>query len=947
MYIKKLYIRDFGIYNNAELDNISPGIVVLGGKNRAGKSTLLKILRHFPYGFNKSIDIPNCKVEYEVEAQICISKEEYNVRVKGFSAPLITAVNNKKKTYKNNLYGEIDSFTYKEIFTISLDELQNIHKKNEKVQAILLGAGLKDIIKIPKLIIAVKKEAEKIGGKNGNPRTKLFKADYSIINEGIAIKEEALLQVDKFGQYKDKLSQTEEKIEKEENIKLTTEDNIFILEVLKNNYNIYREIDILALQLEIKENKHIYNFFKDKNLSLELMNNFKNEYISIDKEYNKAKAKFSQNLGDYSKLEKAFIINGNNIKDIQLSISGLEEKIKNYNLLCEEYKASKREINKDIVDMNHQWRDDFSHILKINTEEIAFVELCEQVDELKKIKENIEVLTLKIKQLQQEKNIINNSCKIKENSKNPKNSLVSYCIVSLAFILLGIFIYRFSKIFGVTVSVAGIIGASAYNIISEKMRVENIDINTREINLDHITAEICSASEELEKLNKREYSLNRIMEDYKLKLDLDREIPLSSLKDYFRLARDIKKRVMDLQYDLKNINAMKKYIILNLEKIAKVIIKFSEILSFNESNIGEDIISNSKYLFETAKKLNVMVIDYENIKAIGNIKQGIEEKIKDSLQLKYVEKDNVDMFKELDKNINYMKIYNKYKEDSNRYINLKHQLIHSLKIDKIKQLLITNEDHSDSQIFHAFKKLIKDYINVDEIDRQINELNYKLKDNRKTLDGLRGLRLNIKENMNKLYKSEDIAVANEKIDRGRKHLKNNAKEYAVYNAAAFMLEKLQKNFIDNAKDTILGSTGEILSKITEGELISVLPTEDLTKYDFKTYSSDGTLSDTTDILSRGTKEQLFLSVRFSRIKDIKPKLPVVIDDSLVNFDYKHLKNVVKVLRELSKENQVFILTCHAELVKLINKEDEAAQFFKIETGKFSETKGELLSEYLS
>lgn len=237
-------------------------------------------------------------------------------------------------------------------------------------------------------------------------------------------------------------------------------------------------------------------------------------------------------------------------------------------------------------------------------------------------------------------------------------------------------------------------------------------------------------------------------------------------------------------------------------------------------------------------------------------------------------------------------------------------------------------------------------MNIEEIDRKINELKYRLKGEIKELETLKDEKLNIKERIKRLYNSEDIFVAQKKIESGRRELKSKAEEYAVYNAAVFILDKIQKSFIDNAKGTILGSAGDILSSITEGEFVSVLPSEELTKYDFKSYNQDGSLNESTDILSRGTKEQLFLSVRLSRIKDIKDKLPVVIDDSLVNFDYKHLKNVVKVLKELAKENQIFILTCHSELVKLIEEEDKSAQFFKIEKGNFSEIKGGELSDYL-
>jgi len=43
MYIKKIHISDFGIIRNQTLNDILPGIVVIGGFNRAGKSTFINL----------------------------------------------------------------------------------------------------------------------------------------------------------------------------------------------------------------------------------------------------------------------------------------------------------------------------------------------------------------------------------------------------------------------------------------------------------------------------------------------------------------------------------------------------------------------------------------------------------------------------------------------------------------------------------------------------------------------------------------------------------------------------------------------------------------------------------------------------------------------------------------------------------------------------------------
>ena len=51
MRIKRLHIGDFGILQNQTLDDLTPGLVIVG-HNRAGKSTFMQVLRLLGYGIS-------------------------------------------------------------------------------------------------------------------------------------------------------------------------------------------------------------------------------------------------------------------------------------------------------------------------------------------------------------------------------------------------------------------------------------------------------------------------------------------------------------------------------------------------------------------------------------------------------------------------------------------------------------------------------------------------------------------------------------------------------------------------------------------------------------------------------------------------------------------------------------------------------------------------------
>jgi len=73
-------------------------------------------------------------------------------------------------------------------------------------------------------------------------------------------------------------------------------------------------------------------------------------------------------------------------------------------------------------------------------------------------------------------------------------------------------------------------------------------------------------------------------------------------------------------------------------------------------------------------------------------------------------------------------------------------------------------------------------------------------------------------------------------------------------------------------------------------------------------------------LSRGTAEQLYLSLRFGFIREFgrhSESLPIVFDDVLVNFDPVRCKSTCEAIKDLASDNQIFYFTCHPETVRML------------------------------
>ena len=85
-------------------------------------------------------------------------------------------------------------------------------------------------------------------------------------------------------------------------------------------------------------------------------------------------------------------------------------------------------------------------------------------------------------------------------------------------------------------------------------------------------------------------------------------------------------------------------------------------------------------------------------------------------------------------------------------------------------------------------------------------------------------------------------------------------------------------------------------------------------------------------LSRGTKEQLYLALRFGLIREFGEHaelLPVIVDEILVNFDPDRAKRAAEAFVELSQTNQVLVFTCHPEMVKIFTSSFSDVQVIEI------------------
>ncbi len=147
-------------------------------------------------------------------------------------------------------------------------------------------------------------------------------------------------------------------------------------------------------------------------------------------------------------------------------------------------------------------------------------------------------------------------------------------------------------------------------------------------------------------------------------------------------------------------------------------------------------------------------------------------------------------------------------------------------------------------------------------------------------------------------------------------IKGHARDWASLTLAQNLLEEARRKFERERQPGVVRHAERFFTQITNGryrQVYAPLGEQTITVTD-----ADGQTKQPSE-LSRGTREQLFLSLRFGLIRELGLRtepLPVVVDEILVNFDPERALRAAVAFTELSSTNQVLVFTCHPTVVEL-------------------------------
>ncbi len=165
------------------------------------------------------------------------------------------------------------------------------------------------------------------------------------------------------------------------------------------------------------------------------------------------------------------------------------------------------------------------------------------------------------------------------------------------------------------------------------------------------------------------------------------------------------------------------------------------------------------------------------------------------------------------------------------------------------------------------------------------------------------------------------------VEAYRVELAEATAEWVRAATARTLIDATLERFERKHQPKVVERAAELFNQVTDGRYPELLSTE-------STLKVMNRAADSVDIvdLSTGTVQQLYLCLRFALAEEFArrgAKLPLVMDDVLVNFDPERAASMPGVIAEIAAEHQVLLLTCHPETSRLMAQASSDARIVEL------------------
>ena len=222
---------------------------------------------------------------------------------------------------------------------------------------------------------------------------------------------------------------------------------------------------------------------------------------------------------------------------------------------------------------------------------------------------------------------------------------------------------------------------------------------------------------------------------------------------------------------------------------------------------------------------------------------------------------------------------------------------------------------------------------IDEVNDEITRLDSQLQELRALQPVQREEQAELAAKLQRLLSDEDSSQWRAQREELREELRALARQWSTLVVAQSLLEQARTKYEEERQPDVVRHATTWFERISNGRykniLMGVGGQREISVVDRAERKK------APDQLSRGTRDQLYLALRFGLIQNIGDRgerLPVVVDEVLVNCDPARAKVVVDAFVELARTTQVLVLTCHPWIVNLFKAASQDVEVVEMASG---------------
>ena len=922
--------------------DIEEGVNVIAGPQRAGKSTFMEVIRRLGYGIERGAHLPPPADRYDVRATVLHDGYEYSIELDHLAAPRVIPLDDGAPGRSaRELFGDVRKEEYRQLYTISLDELRRKPTSlddGKDLSRILLGAGFGEVSDLPDIADALSDEAYDVGrttGLQGGPIRKAI----GTIEEGIDAKDDAVAQVDEYEETETELATVQDRIQAINNETDQLRDEETRLEVVASEYDSYERLLELQTQLKDADLDAVESFpLDDLERIRTLADQYEDERSALRTERNEFASSVTATEPDTYRerlLEDRASIEEfkNQLARFRGDVDRLEEK-------QGDLEGEWASLNEHITDLHPEW-DSVEDVRAIETDLFTHADVRGRIEAYNGAVERVEGLDEEIgtrsgqvEHLEQRIDAATESVKT-----GITRGLLAKVLIGIS-IAIGLGAWAAIQIHpfvGIGLTAVGIIGIGIwvfFGVVAQAATHEGVNVeHLRAQKQERESERSAFQDQKSEAETDRETALERL-EEVKVEFELPDGTSADAFGQFFDEFLDVKDRIGDLDQRQEQLEQERAALEDDLTEVAETL---TDIGIINE--VITEPIASSDRLFTAIERASSHLEAAESFATSEREVRGIEEDLVPYLgdwdeqetpepgaaEFPEVVTNFIDRGGELEE-------LAARKEEMARIVTDLTRKLETRRVSAVFDPIQGELEGGEATPLDGFKTVFEQYESINAIDDRLNAIEDELEQLNQEEDAKREEKADLESQLHQLQSDDDVHSAHKRIQKGQTKLEEHLETYAQLRIAEHLLKQLHERYLDRTTGPLLERASEIFERITDGAYETVESKDEFDDLDFVANLADGPPQESTE-LSDGTAEQLFLAVRLAKIQLADEPLPVLIDDSLTNFDPGHVHRTLELLSELGNGQQVFVLTCHPTMLDHIHSVHEAV-YWSLDGGTF-------------